>query len=507
MTRAVAPRDVERFRTLVAERLGLAFDDARLGVLGEALRHRTEASGGTGEAYLRRLSAEPAPAAELRELARELTVAETYFFRSVEQIRAFLEVALPQQLSTRAGMSQVRVLSAGCASGDEPFTLAMAIREHAPGAADAVSITAVDVNPAMLEKARHARYSEWSLRELPQALRARWFRANGSGFLLEDSLRRAVAFEERNLALPEPELWQARTWDIVFCRNVLMYFEPERARALVARIARALTPDGFLFLGHAETLRGLSSEFHLCHTHGSFYYRLKDGSAQGQAEPNAPAAQPVARPTALRLEPSAAWVETVQRAAERIDALAEASRALAQPSVATPAPRVADLSRALELLRDERFKEALAQLGALPAEVAREPEVLLLRAVSAAHGGALAQAERLCRELLERDELSAGAHYVLALCREGLGDLDGALEEDRIALYLDASFAMARLHLGLLARRRGEHDTAHQELGRALSALQQEDASRLLLFGGGFGRDALVALCRAELARGGAGYV
>jgi len=106
-------------------------------------------------------------------------------------------------------------------------------------------------------------------------------------------------------------------------------------------------------------------------------------------------------------------------------------------------------------------------------------------------------------QLLECDELNSGAHYLLALCRESAGDSQGALEHDRAAVYLDPSFAMPRLHLGLMARRAGDAQTAHRELGQALVLLKREDTSRLLLFGSGFGRDALIALCLAELKSGG----
>jgi chemotaxis protein methyltransferase CheR len=128
----------------------------------------------------------------------------------------------------------------------------------------------------------------------------------------------------------------------------------------------------------------------------------------------------------------------------------------------------------------------------------------LLRAVLLTHGGDLVAAETLCREVLALDELSSGAHYLTALCREDAGDRPGALEHDRIAAYLDPTFAMPRLHLGLLARRAGDHAAARGELGEALSLLEREDPLRLLLYGGGFGRPGLLALCRAELrAEGG----
>jgi chemotaxis protein methyltransferase CheR len=163
------------------------------------------------------------------------------------------------------------------------------------------------------------------------------------------------------------------------------------------------------------------------------------------------------------------------------------------------------VGRAVELLKDERFAEALQLLGDPPGGATRDPDTLLLRAVLLTLSGRLDEAERVCRDLCRLDELSAGAHYLLALCREGAGDTAGAAEQDRTAAYLDPGFAMPRLHLGLLARRGGDMRGARHEMEQALDLLAREDASRILLFGGGFTREALLHLCRAELlAIGGA---
>ena len=161
-----------------------------------------------------------------------------------------------------------------------------------------------------------------------------------------------------------------------------------------------------------------------------------------------------------------------------------------------------DLSSAMELLRAERFGQALDVVRDLPPEAAADPEVLLLRATLLTHNGQLPEAVRSCEELLGVDELNAGAHYLLALCREGLGDQEGARHHDQLAAYLDPSFAMPRLHMGLMCRRAGDGAGAGRELAEALDLLRREDGSRLLLFGGGFTREALAALCRAELVAG-----
>jgi chemotaxis protein methyltransferase CheR len=122
-------------------------------------------------------------------------------------------------------------------------------------------------------------------------------------------------------------------------------------------------------------------------------------------------------------------------------------------------------------------------------------------AVLLTNSGARAEAEDACRRLLAADELHAGAHYLMALCREHAADSVQAIEHDQTAIYLDPSFAMPHLHLGLLSHRAGDSDRARRELGQAQVLLAREDASRVALFGGGFSREALIRLCQAELLR------
>jgi chemotaxis protein methyltransferase CheR len=166
----------------------------------------------------------------------------------------------------------------------------------------------------------------------------------------------------------------------------------------------------------------------------------------------------------------------------------------------TPGTPVAwDPAPALDLLRKERFADALDLLRDGQPEAERDPDTLLLEAALLAQSGQFAAAEIACQRLVVIDELNAGAHYLLALSREHAGDRDGAGEHDRIATYLDPAFAMPRLHLGLLARRAGDLETARRELSQALILLKREDAGRLLLFGGGFNREALSALCETAL--------
>ncbi len=504
MTLATASESLHRLRRVVARRLGLHVDESRLDLLDELLRERVQATGASAEAYVASLDSGEPPPDEIRKLACKLTVGETFFFRNVDQFRALGETALQARCRIRGPHGPLRIVSAGCASGEEAYSIAVTVLERLGESwARRLELLGVDVNPAAIERARQARYSPWSLRETPPELQAQWFTPLGREFHLAEAIRSMARFEERNLALDDASLWRPAHYDVVFCRNVLMYFAPERARQLVGRIARSLVPGGFLFLGHAETLRGLSQEFHLCHTHGTFYYQRRDGTGPPQDEPCAgiPAGEPAPPELAALVDSATSWVDAIGRASERVQTLSAAG--------ATPTATAAqigqrsrgdalDVAHALDLLRHERFADALQVLHTVPAHAAADPEVLLLRAALLTHSGGLDAAEAACHRLLEADELSAGAHYLLALCREGQGDRAGSIEHDQIAAYLDPAFAMPRLHLGLLARRTGDAETALRELARARLLLEREEPSRLLLFGGGFGREALIALCIAE---------
>jgi chemotaxis protein methyltransferase CheR len=510
---APARCDLERFRAAIIRRIGLQFDDGKLEFLGEVLRRRLDRLDRPGDAYLRDLEQDPSRS-EMSALAQELTVGETYFFRNHEQFRALAEIVLPERMRAAGeggGKKNLRLLSAGCASGEEAYSMAIVAREAVVDPAWEIAIRAVDLNPIALAKAAQARYSSWALRETPQDIRDRWFRPDGRDLVLEKSVRAVVSFEAANLASDDPALWQPAAYDAVFCRNVLMYFAPEQMRAVIARIAQSLAPGGFLFLGHAETLRGISDAFHLRHTHETFYYQRKENIDIAFRRPvkmivgsiGAEGSGAILGGSfngAAAMAGNAAWFDSIRAASERVAAL------VGGPMQAAPAPvpaRPFDLAPALDLLRQERFAEALDCVRGGRPESEKDADVLLLEATLLAHSGQFAAADAACLRLLAIDEFNAGAHYVLALCRAHAGDRARAGEHDRVAAHLDPAFAMPRLHLGLMARQAGERDAARRELAQALVLLQREEASRVLLFGGGFNRAALIALCESALRESG----
>jgi len=499
--------DIEKFRTLVLARLGLQFEDAKLGFLGEVIQLRMNETGLNSADYLRALELDPSDS-ELAPLAKELTVPETYFFRNADQFRAFREVVLPARLRAQASTRRLNILSAGCASGEEAYSLAMTILGAGLDPSWSFSVRAIDINPVALKKARQGSYSPWAFRETPQDQQQRWFRQQGRELTIDNGVRTHVTFQECNLAADNSEIWRPHSYDVVFCRNVLMYFSPAQAAKVITRISRSLAPQGYLFLGHAETLRGVSDDFHLHHTHGAFYYERKD---DGDGQP-ATRQTSFEGPLPPRIQPfvdAAAspddWFHSINRASERVYALStegpktNGARVTTRAAVPKPQATAPDMTPVFALLHGDRFSDALAYVREMPKGAHEDPDVLLVEAMLLAHNRKTSEAETVCHRLLQIDELHASAHHVLALCREAAGDVDAAMEHDRIAAYLDPTFAMPHLHMGLLERRAGNREVARRALAHAVTLLKHEDSARLMLFGGGFNRQSMIELCATAL--------
>lgn len=516
--RLLLPPDLlARFEAFLAERLGMFSDATNRERIEDALVARIKATREVdATTYVRRLlELGPFMASELTALVEALTVGESYFYRGLDHLRAFVEAVLPERMRARDATRTLRILSAGCAAGEEPHTLALLIHDELPELWNwDVQILGIDLNPSILERARRGRYSPWAMRAVSAEAQARHFTFDGKEHALADRIRSRVQFEQRNLMAPDPLFWSPGRFDVIFCRNVLIYFTPDALAQVIERMAGSLTEHGFLFLGHSETLRGVSRSFHLKSSHETFYYQLRSPddpplaadpfwpawSREGAAPEDPLAVSGTAERTDLGapLPPldarDDAWPELIQRSADRIAALDQAP--LAAPAAPTPSWNLED---ALGLFRNERYGEAAVRLRALPPAAARDPDALLLLAAVLTNHGAFAEAEEVCKRLIQLDELNAGAVYLLALCREQVGDPASATRHAQTAAYLDAGFAMPHLILARLAKRRGDLALARRELTQTLSLVAREETMRVLLFGGGFGREALVQLCRSEL--------
>ncbi|HEX5741408.1 MAG TPA: CheR family methyltransferase [Pilimelia sp.] len=503
MTGHVDAASLDRFRERVSGLLGLTLDTHTPQRLAEVLGRRAARRGTTVAGYLAGLAGHPPPG-ELDALADELTITETFFFRHAAQWRAIADVALPERVRSRAATRALHLLSVGCASGEEAYTLAMVATDALPDPGWHVHVLGVDVNRAALRTAAGARYGAWALRDVPPGARRRWFRRHGRRYEVVPGIRRRVSFVRGNVAEATPALWPRGRYDVILCRNLLMYLHPLAARNLVARMTHALAPGGFLYLGHTDTLGRHPAGLRLRHSHDAFYYQRLTDPPTGQPGASPAGAPPTAQPAGWPAAPQRRSDPRPLSAPPGPDPAAGAGPPTGYVAVrrgasaACPA-RAAWWRRATDLLRRERYAEALAVVAAADAT---DAPALLLHALLLAQTGRRGEAAAVCERLLAADGADADAHHLLAMCREE-EDPAGAAARYRLAAGLDPTFAMPWLRRGLLARRRGEAAAARYDLDRALALLDGEEERRVLYFGGGFGRAALRAVCQEEPARPG----
>lgn len=470
----IVPPAIERFCSIIEQRLGLDAHTHGVGELERVLAERSVATGLTSEAYLQRLEGD-ARAGEWQHLVNKLTIGETYFFRHVEQLDACR--SLLQRVGKKlAGRRPLRVLCAGCSTGEEPYSLAMLLHEH--GAFNQpVEIVGMDVNPVALERARAGRYAEWSLRETPVAMRERWFVRERKAMRLNPTITAAVTFVHANLT--DPGFSLLGEFDLILCRNVLMYFTAERFRQTAARLLNMLRPEGALFLGHAESLRDLSLEAQPVHDFGVFFYRPLAATKQGTLRA-APSDGPCDEPPRHAVRPH------TTREGQELPTIFESGGGHIE-----------------ELVRQERYSEALNALDALGANASAFKSTIrrlhLQRAMLLVYSNEFDAARALLDSLSDDLSLAAEVHYALALCHEASGQLHEAMYHNRFAAHLDPTFAMPWLHLGLLNKRLGDDRAARRELLQARALVIAETPERVLWFGGGCSRARLLDACHGGL--------
>ena len=248
-------------RDLIRDRVGTWFEDDRRDLLHSKLADRVRDTGTNsflGYYYL--LKYGPGSEAEWDCLADALSVQETYFWREFEQVRALVDVLVPAHVS--AGRGPVRIWCAACATGEEPLSIAIALREAGWFVKADIEIWASDASLGALEKARRGMYRERSFRALPPDLRAKYFTPVVGGWKVDPELQQAVRYSQANLLDPAEVAYLA-TAPFVFCRNVFIYFSPATIARVVAGFAARMPRPGYLFVGVSESLLRTGSAFEL----------------------------------------------------------------------------------------------------------------------------------------------------------------------------------------------------------------------------------------------------
>lgn len=456
--------DLARFQALIRQRCGLHLAGDNETRLAAVLGERIAATGchGGGDYFSRLCASEE----EFQTLVNLLTINETYFFREAEQLRLLSERLAPRLLARR-GQGPLRILSAGCSSGEEPYSILMALHEkYGESVSGLFSVAGGDIDTQVLAKARAGRYTEFSFRGVPGEIRARYFERERWDYVLKEGLRKQVAFHEFNL-LADTYPPVLHGFDIIFFRNVSIYFDTPARRAIQQNLAALLKEDGCLVTGSAETLANDLGVLTLVEEDGLFYFAK--GNPPQAVTHSAPLFDfiPVAAAPAPPRAPAACG--TPSGDAYTAPLFPEAPPVFAVAVQEAPAT----LETARHLVAEKRHDAALGELQRL---LCREPgnsAALLLKAHIQLNRKEFTEACQAAQQVLASDPWSIDALVVLGLAAKWREQNGEAVRWFKQAVYARHECWPARYYLAELYRAGGEAEKARREYRGVQQSLSQ----------------------------------
>ena len=269
--------EFKKIRDFIYEKSGLFFADSKKYLVDDRINRRMkELELDKVEAYFHFIKHDVNKDTELTKLFDEVTTNETYFFRNVPQIDSYKLIVLPELIKSKKaeGKKEIKIWSAACSSGEEPYTLAVVLTELL--GADIINwkiqIIATDISNLIIEKAKLGRYTKNTLRNFPPNLVKKYFIEKDNFFEISEKIKKNITFQYLNL-VDRMKMRLIRNIDVIFCRNVLIYFDTDSKKQVISSLYSSLNDNGYLFIGHSESLHGCSSNFKLVHLKNTMVYK------------------------------------------------------------------------------------------------------------------------------------------------------------------------------------------------------------------------------------------
>ena len=491
-----------KFKQTITDKIGLVISGRQDRTLLEVLQSRFKALKiNSPEEYLLELQygARSGPEDEWEALSEALTIGESYFFRDQGLFSIFRKKLFPELIKKKSMERRLNIWSAGCAAGEEPYSIAIMIDRNWPELADwDVRILGTDINLRSISAAREGRYGTWAFRNSPPWLREAYFRSHETSWLISPHIREMVDFQPYNLAdsgrlAPRPAVGD---FDLIICRNVFIYFMPETIQNVITKFSSVMSPGGYMVTGHGEISLISNQSFESVRFDEAIVFRrILEGDRRA---PSRPPGRFTCRP--------AVGAPIIHNARSRINDGSNIVSRRAEPR----RPRRADQNRPVEtgpVIEDEnRLKELLAM--GRNGEVVEQGEkllngptdpscgLLLVIAQAQANLGRLERAEEFCRSVMSRESFSARPHWILAQVALERGRNDEARELLRKVLYLDQKHVAAYLELADLHQAASHFEKAKKLRKAALAVLDNLPASVKIEYFEDYGKDELAEKIR-----------
>jgi len=428
---AWSPSDAQLAHDIVLRRTGIDIPASRSGQLTAALDAALKHAPGK-RALLDALDKQPMTSAAVRAVIERLTINETHFFRNRPQFEHLRRTLLPALITERNAARSLRVWSAACSSGEEPYSIAILLDHLLAGQRWNLHVVGSDIDQQVLAKAREGLYGNWSFREVPADFRDKYFAQAGDRIALDARIRAMVQFEQLNLA---DRSWPTRrpsvaNMDLILCRNVLIYFREEQVQTIADQLFDALRPDGWLLVGHAEPNQTIFKRFVAHHVPGTVLYQRP----------------PLAAPK------------------------------LRQTRSQTPARRPAQTMSVADLQR-LAGRDPESAIRRLEQDINPSVERQLMLARLLAGRNRLAEARQAAENVIARQMLNAEAYYLLGIIAREANDTATAVSSLRRAGFLEREFALARVALAGVLADQGQTRRAQGELQSAAALLEGKPAA------------------------------
>lgn len=455
-------RQLSRFVQQIENQLGLVFAETKYGRLQRHLMTRMkELECERFSEYFDILIDKRRHAGEIAWWVEVLTVGETYFYRNQPHWDALQDHIIPELLQRHQKDRELRFWSSGCATGEEPYTLAMILNEAIPDISSwQIDILATDLNPKFIKVAKIAKYGKRSVRALSSELLRKYFDKSENQYIARHRLKKMVSFMIHNLVSDWRRnfRWQHGYFDVIICRNVIMYFRRERAKQVISSLAESMRENGYLFLGHSESSLGTDLGFVTEQIGNAFLYRKSSGENQ---------------------EKSGSFPFT---------SMNEVHLPQFKPSTEIPhdppslsAPKF-ESSSIVPTHRNEQDISSLPEVIS-SSDVSRSmsgEEEILLQGKKLLQEDNFDQAEQLLTAATEEHPLSGNIQLLYGIAAKTRGKTDQAISAFRRTLYLDSTNMLARFYLASLWQEKGTFDRAVVQYQMLLQQTKGHDPATVI---------------------------
>ncbi len=486
---------LEKLSDFVTGRLGLCFpkerkSDLERGTVSAARQFGYE----DPESFVHEILSPSVRREPIDTLASFLTVGESYFFRDEKAFEVLEKQILPEWIDSRRNQKRrLRIWSAGCATGEEPYSIAILLSRMIPNLKDwDISVRATDINLRFLQKAAQGTYTQWSFRNVPAGIKEVYFKKTQEGrYRILPHIRKMVDFSVHNLAEDNyPSFWNGTIgMDLIFCRNVIMYFADRFQKKVIRNLYDCLAEGGCLVVGPTEIPHAFIADDVPAALSGAAIFRKESSKAQ--------------RPIGFTAEEmrSLPFYNEVSRleAPEIADTgFPQETGALAEIEIAVPmSPGESGMKEALSLCSLGSYTEAEKKIFEVLSLNPQDPKAMGLLSKVLANQGKLKEALGWCEKVITVDKLNPESHYLLGAILQEEGRIEEAVLSLKKSLYLDPGFVPAHFALGNLFIRQGRQQDSKRHFRNVLALLEGRRQDELVAGSEGMSVGKLIEMTRS----------